>query len=110
MRIPHSNRIKFLSVLIGLLALQGASFAAAGGYTLKYEVTITNLTRGQAFTPQLVATHSRAVSLFQTGSPASLPLEILAEAGDTGPLTDALLAKPYEVADVQTIPGLLAPG
>lgn len=110
MRINRTDWIRFPAVLVALLAMLAAPFAAANGATLKYEVTITNLTRGQSFTPQLVATHSRAVSLFEAGAPASLPLEILAEGGDTGPLTDALLAQSYEVADVQTIPGLLAPG
>ena len=101
---------KLLPGLLGLLILTMSAGAAADGYYRKYEVTITNITRGQTFTPQLVVTHSRKVALFELGKPAGLPLEILAEDGNTAPLTDALLGQPYEVSDVQTIPGLLGPG
>ncbi|MBI5612909.1 MAG: spondin domain-containing protein, partial [Gammaproteobacteria bacterium] len=48
-----------------------------------YEVTVTNLTRGQSFTPILVATHRPGVALFEPGQPASPELAILAEGGDT---------------------------
>lgn len=74
-----------------------------------YEVTITNLTRGQTFTPILVASHQAAVKLFTLGQPASAELAILAEEGDTGPLTALLLANP-EVREVANSGGLLAPG
>ena len=98
------------TALTAVFLLGGALANADGGFNRKYEVTITNLTPGQTFTPQLVATHSAKVGLFELGQPASEALEILAEGGDTAPLTDVLLASPYEVADVQTIPGLLGPG
>lgn len=74
-----------------------------------YEVTVTNLTRGQSFTPILVATHRPGVALFEPGQPASPELAILAEGGDTAPLLARLGASP-QVHDVITIPGLLAPG
>jgi len=81
--------------------------AALAQPNVEYEVTITNLTPGQSFTPQLVVTHPGDVILFKLGEPASEGLEVLAESGDTGPLTEAL----GNVAmDVQTIPGLLGPG
>lgn len=95
-------------LVAGMLTAMAAN--ADGGFTRKYEVTVTNLTAGQSFTPQLVATHKRKISLFKAGQPAGDALEILAEAGDTGPLTQMLLESPYDVADVQTIPGLLGPG
>ena len=98
-------RILGLAILATL-----AATAAQADYTVKYEVTITNVTRGQTFTPQLVVAHSRGVRLFKLGAPASLSLEILAEAGDTSPLTDDLLAQSYRVSDVHTVPGLLGPG
>ena len=72
-----------------------------------YEVTVTNITPGQTFTPQLLVTHAPDISLFYLGEPASIELEILAEGGDTGPLTDALV---NEASYVDTIPGLLPPG
>ena len=76
----------------------------------QYEVTITNVTKAQSFTPQLVVTHDDQVSLFTLGEPASLPVEIVAEAGDTGPLTAALEALGNHVQEVTTIPVLLGPG
>ncbi len=78
--------------------------------TRQYEVTITNLTRGQTFTPQLVTTHKRSVRLFQGGEPASLGLEILAEDGDTTMLSQELAAQGGVVGAIETIPGLLGPG
>jgi len=74
---------------------------AAEAKNREYEVTVTNLTRGQRFTPILVATHKQGVRLFELGSPASSQLRTLAEEGDTGPLA-ALLASMPEVKDVVT--------
>jgi hypothetical protein len=75
--------------------------------TAEYRVTITNITLGQTFTPQLVVTHDTSARLFKLGDPASEPLEMLAEGGDTAPLTEAVA----EVStDAVTIDGLLGPG
>jgi Spondin_N len=72
-----------------------------------YEISITNLTPGQTFTPQLLVAHPANISLFQIGEPASMELEILAEGGDTMPLT---MAVEGVVSDATTIGGLLEPG
>ena len=86
----------------------GFDFVFSEGATLEtYDVTITNLTPGQTFTPQLLVSHTPDISLFEIGQPASMELEILAEGGDTGPMTDAVV---NVVSDVDTVPGLLAPG
>lgn len=100
------------SLIIGALALSllNMSAAHAGGYKRFYEVTITNITKGQTFTPQLLATHTRNVSLFSVGEEASESLGIMAEGGDTAPLTEDLQSLGYNVGDVQTIGGLLGPG
>ena len=90
-----------------LIVFASTSFATGSP---QYEVTITNVTKGQTFTPQLVATHDSSVSLFELGEPASLPVEIVAEDGNTGPLTEALNGLGRHVKDVTTIPGLLGPG
>jgi hypothetical protein len=95
--------------LIAAAALVLAASAHAD-HPFTYEVTITNVTKGQTFTPQLVAAHDRWVRLFTVGQPASPALEILAEGGDTQPLTDDLLALGDAVSDVTTIGGLLGPG
>jgi Spondin_N len=78
-----------------------STFAAEFRSRGEYEITVTNLTRGQRFTPILVATHKESVRLFELGSPASAQLRTLAEEGDTGPLA-ALLASMPEVKDVVT--------
>jgi hypothetical protein len=69
----------------------------------QYEVTVTNLTRGQQFTPILVASHREGATLFSLGETASSQLETLAEEGNTGPLANLLLSMP-EVKDVKTSP------
>lgn len=84
-----------------------ALFAGSAIAQVDYEVTITNVTPGQTFTPQLVVTHPGDVILFRLGEPASEELEILAEGGDTGPLSAAVAGV---AMDVQTIGGLLGPG
>jgi hypothetical protein len=93
------------------LALLAVSItASADDPTAMYEVTITNVTKGQTFTPQLVVTHTPAVRLFTLGEPASPELAVLAEDGATGPLAALLAGSGAAVGDVQTIGGLLAPG
>lgn len=82
-------------------------FAGSAIAQVDYEVTITNITPGQSFTPQLVVTHPGNAILFKLGEPASPELEMLAESGDTGPLTDLLSGI---AVDITTIPGLLGPG
>ncbi len=98
------------SIVVGALASVVAQGALAQGYKRLYEVTITNITKGQTFTPQLVTTHTSRVSLFELGEPATDELATLAESGNTAPLTGVLQGAGYQVADVQTIGGLLGPG
>ena len=94
-------------VLMFLVSLFGAETALAQGSL--YEVTITNLTRDQQFTPILIVSHDESVHLYELGSPASAELESLAENGDTTPLTVLLTGTPG-VLNVATSAGLLAPG
>jgi hypothetical protein len=79
------------------LSLAGAFLAgslALAENPQQYEITITNLTRGQTFTPVMVASHKAGVTIFELGSAASVPLEILAEDGATAPLESLLLSNP----------------
>ncbi|MBN7796158.1 spondin domain-containing protein [Parahaliea mediterranea] len=92
-----------LSTAAGL-ALSSAAWAWPG---FDYELTITNITAGQTFTPQLVVTHPNAARVFKLGEPAGAALEILAEGGDTHPLATALAPV---ATDITTIDGLLGPG
>jgi archaellum component FlaF (FlaF/FlaG flagellin family) len=88
--------------------LLGSATAAADGSNA-YEVTITNITHSINFTPILVASHRKGVSLYEPGTPASEELTAIAEGGDTAPLA-AVLADDSRVADVQNSGGLLMPG
>ena len=98
-----------LSVLGTLLFVVGATSADDRSTEKRYEVIVTNLTRGQSFTPILAATHTGSVSLYTLGKPASDELAALAEGGDTAPL-DALLSASPRVAATTTTAGLLASG
>ncbi len=99
------------SVKPGLLAVGCALLLGAAGAASAagYEVTVTNLTRGQQFTPILVATHKAGVRLFDLGSAASPQLKTLAEEGNVAPMTALLLGNP-NVRDVVNSVGLLNPG
>lgn len=96
-----------VSIVVGS-GLLFSSVAQASGNT-SYEVTITNLTRAQVFTPILVTSHRKGVHIFELGSEASSDLSALAEGGDVAPLTATLEAN-YKVADVGNSGGLLMPG
>jgi len=85
-----------------------SSSALANGYA-SYHVTITNITNSIIFTPILVSSQRREVSIFELGSPASEDLAAIAEAGDVGPLTTTLNANP-RVVDVQNSGNPLLPG
>lgn len=93
-------------LLLGLLLTPGAFASDSSGM---YEVRITNVTRGQSFTPILVASHRQGVKLFEAGTPASPELAALAEGGDTAPLAAKLASMP-EVKDTASTGGLLGPG
>src|SRR6266511_3181370 len=75
----------------------------------RFSITVTNLTAGQTFTPILAASHQAGVKLFTLGSPASVPLEILAEAGDVAPLKTQLSSSP-QVLDTTDSGAPLPPG
>jgi hypothetical protein len=55
-----------------------------------FEVTITNVTRGQIISPPLVVAHDDSISLFTPGEAASEPLAQIAEDAVYGPMLDLL--------------------
>ena len=91
------------------LAVTAPARAADDDEGARFEVTITNLTRGQQFTPILVAAHKSNVKLFELGKPASIELATLAEEGNPAPLAAALAALPG-TGQVVTGGGLTNPG
>jgi hypothetical protein len=96
-----------LAAIAALVVLLSASLALAQSGA-RYTVTITNLTKGQTFTPVLLATHTPATRLFAPGTFATPELRIVAEEGDTAPLA-ALLRQSPEVRDIVIAPGLQPP-
>jgi hypothetical protein len=68
--------------------------AAYAADAMTYEITITNVTYGQRFTPLLLVTHRPDVRLFRLGAPASAELATLAEEGNVAPLRTVLAGTP----------------
>ena len=75
------KRLITLGSLVGLVLLMTiggvAAISSAAGGGKEYNVTITNLTRGQIFTPILVASHQQGVRFFELGDSASADLAML---------------------------------
>jgi len=101
-----TKKILTTAVFSGLLI---ASSVASADKSRTYMVTITNLTNSINFTPILVASHNKKVSIFETGTAASPELTAIAEGGNTVPLATALNNNDY-VNEVHTTAGLLGPG
>ena len=106
-RTTRVSLVLMAAICMAITAFTGTALADDGN--TYYEVTVTNLTRGQTFTPILVATHKAGVRLFTPGQPANEPLARLAEGGATMPLADYLLAMD-EVGSVTDSGGPLPPG
>lgn len=95
---------------LALAALATAAFgahASEGRWT--YEVTVTNITYSQQFTPLLLATHMPTITFFTLGQPAIAPMVTLAEEGNIAPLRAVLDASPLVNATAAGN-GLLDPG
>jgi hypothetical protein len=96
---------------LALLLCSTPSWAQGGA---EYEVTITNITRGQTLTPLAALTHAAGIRLFRVGAPAIGVLETVAEEGDVGPLVTLARGFPSVVFDAQTSgappAGFTAPG
>lgn len=103
-----SNLLKTIatSAICGTLLLSSTAFAGGKGM---YEVTITNITKGEIFTPILVATTRHGFKLFKKGTPASIDLEIIAESGNNVPLADSLISS-GNALDTASAQGGLLPG
>jgi len=74
-----------------------------------YEVTITNLTRGQVITPPVVISHKRGFALFTPTEAASDGLRVLAEDGDPSALV-AELESDRRVKQIGVGDGVIPPG
>ena len=95
-------------LLISVAALADHNSRKFKTYT--YEVTVTNVTAGQSFTPMLVATHTSGISFFDLGEEPSMELADLAEGGATGGLQAVLDSQPGNVMDTANGMTLIGPG
>lgn len=91
------------TLLLGLVALPLTANAQT------YEVTITNLTKGQIFSPPIVFSHRSDFDVFTPGEPALPELAGVAEDADNEPLIALLTAEP-KVGDVSVGSDLVMPG
>lgn len=97
-----------VTLILCSLFLMSPAFAQEQSGTA-YRVTITNITKGQIFSPPIAVVHKRDISLFQLGQPASANLALMAEDGMAGPLAEELAAHEL-VRDVTVSEGPLMPG
>ncbi len=77
--------------------------------TPMYEISVTNLTAGQAMAPAIATLHNADYKMYMTGESASLALENLAEGGDNSALLAAADAT-TDVDEAVSFGGLLTPG
>ncbi len=104
------NRLK--AIAPSLIILGSICSTSAFADDVSYNVRITNLTRGQVFTPILVSTHKAGLKSFQPGQPAIPEVTAIAESGNTGPAIEALtsLIPGNLVKEVKDSGGVLPPG
>ena len=95
--------------LSALVALAASPAFVSAQSDVRYSVTVTNLTKGQTFTPLLFATHTPAVRLFAPGTQISSQLQIVAEEGDTTMLAALLRGMTADVREVVVAGGLQTP-
>jgi len=101
-------RQRLVQLFAVLLTITGTANIASADDNGSYEVKITNLTRGSVFTPALVLTSEKGLSIYSEGEAASDELAQLAEGGATQPLLDALTATGKVKSSASS--GLIFPG
>ncbi|GEM_PF-670317 len=94
---------------LGLLSILG-SFSSFVFAEDTYEITITNLTRGQTFSPILALTHKEGIRAFMAGEPAIPQLVAIAEEGNTAPALSVIAQFPNLIKDGKDSGGPLNPG
>lgn len=97
------------STLLSLPFVFGLATGAQADDDGMYAVTITNLTRGESFTPIMVVTHKQGDPLFTLGDAAKPELVAVAESGNTQPFAD-MLTDSGMAYDIASSGGLLEPG
>lgn len=100
MKLRYLGMLAILAAVIGGITFAlSAESAEAGGHMAMYRVTIENRTGGQPFSPPVLATHNKSISMFDVGGMASAELEAIAENGDNSAMF-ALFGASADVMDV----------
>jgi hypothetical protein len=88
--------------LPGTTPRAAAQMAASG-----YEITVTNLTEAQIFSPPLLASHKPTVQVWRVGEPSSDGVWMVAESGNSGLLAEALagMATDVQRTGMPVLPG-----
>ncbi|MEO7294711.1 MAG: spondin domain-containing protein [Candidatus Limnocylindria bacterium] len=102
------RKVVLFSLLL-LIAFVLSHSRLAAQSDARYNVTVTNLTKGQTFTPLVIASHTPAVRIFAPGTQASPQLTVLAEEGAPDMLVTLLRGMTAGVREVVTAPGLQTP-
>ena len=97
------------TVVLSLCTLLSLTLLSTAASAQHFKVTVTNITSGVTFTPIMVASHKAGVKLFTLGTPASVELEQVAEAGDLLAL-EASLRSNQKVLEVVDSGAPLPPG
>lgn len=102
-------RFSFIRALSVVSFATYSLLSATHSFADTYEVTITNATQGQTFTPRLAAVHSVG-NIFTVGQAAIEEVAIIAESGNVTPAMTLLETVPDLVTDMTVGEGLLEPG
>lgn len=94
MKSQMRRTLQTLMLIVSLVATLSAGTVHAGSPMATYEVTITNMTVGQPFTPPVIATHNRGFRMFEVGRAASEEVKEIAENGNLAPLVAAVENSP----------------
>lgn len=106
---------RWTAATLATAVMATSAWATGNGYGFytprasTYEVTITNITKGQVFSPPVLVTHSPGIALFALGEPVLDELATVAEDGNGQPLVDLISPLP-DVFDAQTTNQPIPPG
>ena len=82
------------AALLALPSMASATYPHPAPSAPVYEITLTNLTPTQWFTPPVVAVHSPHADVYSRGAPASFGVKEIAENGNIDPLVQSLTGAP----------------
>lgn len=106
-----SSKKKLIGAVLATMAVMALVLAPTASATnvKTYEVTITNGTGGQPFTPPLASTHAKNSDVFDVGQTSSFELKEIAENGNLAPMFAERTGN-SKVFDVFQAAGPIGPG